>query len=232
MGLTSPPPRAEMRVPSSPAPALPSGPRPTGRSRGVRSGPGRRGDGKVTGCRRPGPGKATSSATFGLAVGAVLVVLLPQKLGQDELVLLVQLLSLLPAGARRHLGSRAGSPGQLRRQRTRAGAGLEKRTWRRRDRGRTQPQEASAAAAGTRGVAAAAAAAAVVAPTCPASSPGRPLTHRRSPRGMEGEGEEVQGLGRGFRVAPQEETQAPGALRMRRTSREASRFPRTALSPR
>lgn len=81
------------------------------------------------------------SRTFGLAVGAVLVVLLPQQLGQDELVLLVQLLSLLPAGARRHRGSGAESPGQLRRRRTRAGAGLDKTTWRRRDRGRTQPRK-------------------------------------------------------------------------------------------
>lgn len=57
------------------------------------------------------------SRTFGLAVGAVLVVLFPQQLGQDELVLLVQLLRLLPARARRHRGgvdagsSRAGRAG-------------------------------------------------------------------------------------------------------------------------
>lgn len=89
------------------------------------------------------------SGTFGLAVGAVLVVLLPQQLGQDELVLLVQLLSLLPAGTRRHLGSEVESPAQLRRRRVRAGAGLGKRTWSRWDRGQTQPQEATAAAAGT-----------------------------------------------------------------------------------
>lgn len=44
-----------------PEPALPSGPGPDGRSRGVRSGPGRRGDGKVTGRRRPRPGAATSA---------------------------------------------------------------------------------------------------------------------------------------------------------------------------
>lgn len=73
------------------------------------------------------------SGTFGLAVGAVLVVLLPQQLGQDELVLLVQLLSLLPAGARRHLGGGAGSPEQLRRRRrrrrrTQAGARRGERT--------------------------------------------------------------------------------------------------------
>lgn len=47
------------------------------------------------------------SGTFGLAVGAVLVVLLPQQFGQDELVLLVQLLSLLPTGACRHVGGGA-----------------------------------------------------------------------------------------------------------------------------
>ena len=57
------------------------------------------------------------SRTFGLAVGTVFVVLLPQQLGQDELVLLVQLLRLLPAQARRHRGgvdagsSRAGQAG-------------------------------------------------------------------------------------------------------------------------
>jgi hypothetical protein len=49
-------------------------------------------------------------ATFGLAVGAVLVVLLPQQFGQDELVLLVQLLSLLPTGACRHVGGGAAGP--------------------------------------------------------------------------------------------------------------------------
>lgn len=49
------------------------------------------------------------SGTFGLAVGAVLVVLLPQQFGQDELVLLVQLLSLLPTGACRHVGGGAAS---------------------------------------------------------------------------------------------------------------------------
>lgn len=50
------------------------------------------------------------SGTFGLAVGAVLVVLLPQQFGQDELVLLVQLLSLLPTGACRHVGGGAAGP--------------------------------------------------------------------------------------------------------------------------
>lgn len=74
------------------------------------------------------------SRTFGLAVGAVLVVLLPQQLGQDELVLLIQLLSLLPAGARRHLGSGARSPGQLRRRRALA-AGRGEHTWSRRTAG-------------------------------------------------------------------------------------------------
>lgn len=146
-------------------------------------------------------------ATFGLAVGAVLVVLLPQQLGQDELVLLVQLLSLLPAGTRRHLGSGAESPGQLQRRRVRTGAGLGKRTWSRWDRGQTQPQEAAAAAAGTGG----AAAEVVAAPTCPASSPGRPRTHREAGE----KGERGKGRGRGFRVAPQEGTQTPGSLRMR-----------------
>lgn len=47
------------------------------------------------------------SRTFSLAVGAVLVVFLPQQLGQDELVLLVQLLRLLPARASRHRGGGA-----------------------------------------------------------------------------------------------------------------------------
>lgn len=89
--------------PLQPAPALPPGPGPAGRSRGVRSGPGSRGDGEG---HRPQEAPSRGGdvrATFGLAVGAVLVVLLPQQLGQDELVLLIQLLSLLPAGARRHL---------------------------------------------------------------------------------------------------------------------------------
>lgn len=174
MGLTSPPPRAEVKVHLSPAPTFPSGLGPTGHSRGVRSGswaPRRREGHRLQEARTRG---GDDRATFGLAVGAVLVVLLPQQLGQDELVLLVQLLSLLPAGTRRHLSSGAEDPGQLRRRRVRTGAGLDKRTWSRRDRGQTQVQEATAAAAGTGG----AAAEVVAAPTCPASSPGRPRTHR------------------------------------------------------
>lgn len=67
----------------------------------------------------PRPSGHQARATFGLAVGAVLVVLLPQQFGQDELVLLVQLLSLLPTGACRHVGG-----GAARRERGRAdGAG-------------------------------------------------------------------------------------------------------------
>lgn len=42
--------------------------------------------------------------TFGLAVGAVLVVVLPQQFGQDGLMLLVQLLRLLSLRPRRHGG--------------------------------------------------------------------------------------------------------------------------------
>ena len=176
MGLTSPPPRAEVKVHLSPAPTFPSGLGPTGHSRGVRSGswaPRRREGHRLQEARTRG---GDDRATFGLAVGAVLVVLLPQQLGQDELVLLVQLLSLLPAGTRRHLSSGAEDPGQLRRRRVRTGAGLDKRTRSRRDRGQTQVQEATAAAAGTGG----AAAEVVAAPTCPASSPGRPRTHREA----------------------------------------------------
>lgn len=86
-------------------PRVRPGTRPPRRARSGRSpvsgGPGR-------GRRRPRPRIA---CTFGLAVGAVLVVLLPQQFGQDELVLLVQLLRFLPAGARRHLGSGARNPG-------------------------------------------------------------------------------------------------------------------------
>lgn len=57
----------------------------------------------------------------------------------------------------------------------------------------------------------------VLAPTCPASSPDRPA--RTAPAGEGGRREE--GTGRDFRVAPQEGTQTPGALRLRRTFREA-----------
>lgn len=140
VGLTPPPPLAEVRETRAPRPPARQGQsrwaqprRPLGpRAPRLREG------------HRPQEARTRGGdvhATFSLAVGAVLVVLLPQQLGQDELVLLVQLLSLLPAGARRHLGSGAGSPGQLRQRRTRAGAGLEKRTWRRQDRGRSQPRK-------------------------------------------------------------------------------------------
>lgn len=61
-GLTPPPPLAEMRGDSSPAPARPPvRARAAGRSRGIRSGRGRRGYGKVTGRRRPRPEAATSA---------------------------------------------------------------------------------------------------------------------------------------------------------------------------
>ena len=90
--------------PGRPAPQRPGGERgPPGRPtrrgtcQAVRAGPAGAGD--------PGaPTRGSRRATFGLAVGAVFIVLLPQQLGQDELVLLVQLLRLLPARARRHRG--------------------------------------------------------------------------------------------------------------------------------
>ena len=70
--------------------------------RKTRAGPAGAGD--------PGaPARGSRRTTFGLAVGAVFVVLLPQQLGQDELVLLVQLLRLLPARARRHRGGETAS---------------------------------------------------------------------------------------------------------------------------
>lgn len=47
--------------PLEPEPALPSGPGPARRCRGVRSGPSGRGDGKVTRRRRPRRGAATSA---------------------------------------------------------------------------------------------------------------------------------------------------------------------------
>lgn len=159
------------------------------------------------------------SRTFGLAVGAVLVVLLPQQLGQDELVLLVQLLSLLPAGARRHRGSGAESPGQLRRRRTRAGAG------------RIKPPGAAGTVGGL----------------SPGSRGGRggSWNSRRSnggggradvsrllagpaphappePAGGKGEGKRDGAVASGWRR--RKEPKRPGALRMRRTSREASQL--------
>ena len=56
------------------------------------------------------------SRTFGLAVGAVLVVVLPQQRGQDDLVLLVELQALLPLRAGRHgdLDRRRGAEGDAR----------------------------------------------------------------------------------------------------------------------
>lgn len=44
-----------------------------------------------------------SCGTFRLAVGAVLVVFLPQHFGQDGLVLLIEFLGLLPLRAGRHV---------------------------------------------------------------------------------------------------------------------------------
>lgn len=116
-------------------------------------------------------------ATFGLAVGAVLVVLLPQQFGQDELVLLVQLLSLLPTRACRHVGMLAAG----RQAQTRASRRVDGQTALARPGGRgylaplgpradwAQEAAAAAVAAGTGGEAAVA----DPAPTCSASSPSR-----------------------------------------------------------
>lgn len=57
--------------------------------------------------RPPAPRGRPSRRTLGLAVRAILVVLLPQQLGQDGLVLLVLLLRFLPAGAGGHGGAGA-----------------------------------------------------------------------------------------------------------------------------
>lgn len=56
----------------------------------------------------------------------------------------------------------------------------------------------------------------------------RPAPHAQPEPARKGEGE-GGGPSRGFRVAPQEGTQALGALRMRRTSREAGQLGLSAL---
>lgn len=130
-------------------------------------------------------------------------------------MLLVQLLSLLPAGARRHLGSGAGSPGQLRQRQTRAGAGLENAPGAVGTAGGLSPGSRGGGGGSwnrrrSGGGGGSADSSRLLAGLAPHAAP--------EPAREEGEGE---GRGRGFRAARQEGTQTPGTLRMRLTSPEA-----------
>lgn len=212
VGLTSPPFRAEVRVHCSPAPALPSGPGPTGRSRRLRSGPGHGGHGKVTGGRRPGPGKETSALPLASQSAQYL---LSSSLSSLDRMSWCCSFSFWAFSRQERVAISAAGQGARNSYGGGGGGRRQEPGW------RNAPGAAGTASGLTPG-------SGRWNRSCSGGGGGSsadvsrllagpPRTHRPSRRGRRRE----EGTGRDFRVARQEGTQTPVALRMRRTSREA-----------